>query len=361
MPRLSFLRAGIPVLIAAAAAALSTVGFAATGSGASQSASIAVIAIDANPQGNGPRTVGSTEDCVSAALDQPVDIDIVVPSPGVPVDRGIAAYQFSIMYDPAVVWIADDDSEMLLAQAAGSNVIPIADPKPDRNGVYQSWAVDFGPSGIEPAGSSETGPGVIARITLLPRSEGISTLTLSNVLVIGDASERISPESVQSGTIQVGEPCDEDSDGGDEDIQEEEEGSEEGQQTTPSPDSGDSAVAAATSLPAPDQDTDGDGLSDAQEQQLGTNPNKLDTDGDGYSDNDEIAQGSDPLDASSTPEASPPAEVPNGGGPPPPKGDISPWLIVAGLAATLGGASLLIAGKLTFRGLTRRDSSPDRD
>jgi hypothetical protein len=106
-----------------------------------------------------------------------------------------------------MIWITDDDSNMLLAQAPGSNVIPIADPRPDRNGVYVSWGVDFGPSGIETSGSSETGPGVIARLTLLPRSEGVSTLTLSDVLVIDDASERISLKSVQSATISVSQPC----------------------------------------------------------------------------------------------------------------------------------------------------------
>jgi hypothetical protein len=96
---------------------------------------------------------------------------------------------------------------MLLAQAAESNVIPIADPRPDKNGVYVSWGVDFGPSGIEPGGSSETGPGVLARITILPQSEGISTLTLRDVLFIDDASNRITLESVRSATISVGRPC----------------------------------------------------------------------------------------------------------------------------------------------------------
>ncbi|MDD5482365.1 MAG: hypothetical protein PHP98_01745 [Kiritimatiellae bacterium] len=48
-------------------------------------------------------------------------------------------------------------------------------------------------------------------------------------------------------------------------------------------------------------DSDGDGLSNAQEQQLGTNPALADTDGDGYSDGEEIAAGSDPLDPKSTP------------------------------------------------------------
>lgn len=42
------------------------------------------------------------------------------------------------------------------------------------------------------------------------------------------------------------------------------------------------------------KDTDGDGLTDAEEQLLGTNPTKVDTDGDGYKDGDEVKNGYDP-------------------------------------------------------------------
>jgi protein-disulfide isomerase len=41
-------------------------------------------------------------------------------------------------------------------------------------------------------------------------------------------------------------------------------------------------------------DTDGDGLSDAQEKVYGTDPNKTDTDGDGYSDGEEVKNGYNP-------------------------------------------------------------------
>ena len=205
--RLGAVLAAIPFVIVIGAAVLGLFGLPAVGTVAGPGTSIALLAIDGDPTGNSPRSVGSIEQCVSTSVGRPTQIDIVVPGPGVPAGRGISAYQFSLRYDPGSIWITDDDSNMLLAQAARSNVIPIADPRPDRNGVYESWGVDFGPSGIEPAGSSETGPGVIARITLLPQSVGVSTLTLSDVLVIDDASDRISLESVQSATIIVGQSC----------------------------------------------------------------------------------------------------------------------------------------------------------
>src|SRR5688500_11635891 len=49
----------------------------------------------------------------------------------------------------------------------------------------------------------------------------------------------------------------------------------------------------------PDVDSDGYGLSDKRERDLGTDPASLATDGDGVPDFDEIANGTDPLVADS--------------------------------------------------------------
>ena len=51
--------------------------------------------------------------------------------------------------------------------------------------------------------------------------------------------------------------------------------------------------------PGPGPDRDDDGLSDADEKALGTDPDVPDSDGDGYLDGDEVTEGSDPLDPDS--------------------------------------------------------------
>lgn len=51
----------------------------------------------------------------------------------------------------------------------------------------------------------------------------------------------------------------------------------------------------------PDEDNDGDGLTNKEEEDYGTDPNKYDTDEDGYSDGEEVSQGTDPNDPSSYP------------------------------------------------------------
>jgi len=54
-----------------------------------------------------------------------------------------------------------------------------------------------------------------------------------------------------------------------------------------------------TPLPRSGVDSDEDGLSDAQEEELGSDPQTTDTDGDGVFDGQEVADGSDPLSSSS--------------------------------------------------------------
>ena len=55
-------------------------------------------------------------------------------------------------------------------------------------------------------------------------------------------------------------------------------------------------------------DEDGDGLTNAQEQAIGTNPSNQDSDGDGYTDRWEVLNSTDPLDEDSFPATQPPPD-----------------------------------------------------
>ena len=83
--------------------------------------------------------------------------------------------------------------------------------------------------------------------------------------------------------------------------------------------SGDSTGAANVPLDPALADSDGDGLTDAQEQGMGTDPLLRDTDGDGVSDEEEVRAGTDPLTFSPpVPEPGPEGDTPAPTTPTPP-------------------------------------------
>ncbi len=171
------------------------------------------VALDVDPTGNSPRSVQQINGCRSIAVGESIEVDLVLPAPGVPAQAGLSAYQFTLFYDPELVWVTADSADMLMNQAPGSQIIPLSDPKPDRNGIYVSWAVDFGPTEVEPAGASEKGPGVLSRLTITAQKAGSTELQVSDVQLIDSASNPLAVAKVQPATLWVGQPCPGESDG----------------------------------------------------------------------------------------------------------------------------------------------------
>jgi hypothetical protein len=165
------------------------------------------VVLDMDVSGNGPRSVGSLESCISIAAERQVDIDIVVPPPGIPTDEGIAGFEFGFFYDAQLLSLAGQNVDLLLAQAPGSSVVPFSGPLPSETGDHELAVIDLGGSGIEPAGSSETGPGVLARMSLLPKATGIARIAVRNIRLATDSLEIVEITPAALGSIAVGVPC----------------------------------------------------------------------------------------------------------------------------------------------------------
>ncbi|HUF53543.1 MAG TPA: hypothetical protein VMR52_07190 [Dehalococcoidia bacterium] len=165
-----------------------------------------MVALDADPSGNTVRSVGDIDDCRSLEPGESGEIDIVIPSPGM-TGRGLSAYQFSLLYDRSLVSVTASAPAMLIEQAAASNVLYFSDPLPDTNGVYVSWAVDFGPTAEEPAGASEKGEGILARVTVTAKASGTTELRLSEVQLIDSESDPTPLAGTQNARLEIGQSC----------------------------------------------------------------------------------------------------------------------------------------------------------
>lgn len=171
---------------------------------------VVTIAVDVDVTGNGPRTVGTIENCarIDSSGTNELEIDIVLPDPGIPTDVGIKGYQANLLYDPAVVNVTAEDPNLLLSQAQGSLLLPLSDFLPDTDGDYLAAVADRGEQvQIQPEGSIETGPGVLSRITLTGVSKGTTDLTLTNVILVGIDNNPIPLRSVLSAAVSVDTAC----------------------------------------------------------------------------------------------------------------------------------------------------------
>jgi hypothetical protein len=165
------------------------------------------VAIDADVAGNIPRLAASIEECASAAVGSTVEVDIVVPEPGIPSDRGIAAFELEFYYDLNVIEVVAVDHNQLLRQAQGSALFPVGSELPNAGGELFAVVADLGKAGVEPAGTSEVGPGVISRLTVQVVGAGVTPLGLRGVDLRDDAGEPITIGEPRRGTLYSGAPC----------------------------------------------------------------------------------------------------------------------------------------------------------
>ena len=165
---------------------------------ASQS-SIGLIAVDVDTTGNTATSLGPTDTCVRIEPGASVVVDVVVDA--IPADRPLTAFQFDLLYDPAIVNVAANDPAMLLAANAGSDPYNVSESVPGSDGDFVVGILD---AGFSPG---ETGPGVLSRLTLTAVGSGVTSLSLAQILVLDNVNKEIPIRALAAALVAVGKDC----------------------------------------------------------------------------------------------------------------------------------------------------------
>lgn len=130
--------------------------------------------IDMDPSGNTPTTIGTIEPCARINRNgvqdadedgvDVVDLDITTGIVGIPVSNPVNAFEIYLNY-PAGGQIVAVATDLLLAANPGSVVTDLSETIPDTDQSFRVTALDTGH--ILGFTNAETGPGVLARISLV--------------------------------------------------------------------------------------------------------------------------------------------------------------------------------------------------
>ena len=243
------------LLISGAIVALAVIAFGAAGEVSNSASAQEVVdnlQIDLDTTGNTATSYPSAVDtCLEIGSGASQVIDIVVGPIGIPATTPLKSFQFSLAYNASVVNVSAVNTSQLLNANAGSSVFGASEATPGSDGSHTISALDISVS------TGETGPGIIARVTLQAVGTGTGPLTLElgtgGAALFTSGPTVIPITNVGSATIAVNSPgaCAGDADG------------------DGVPDSSDLCSGTATGA-----QVDGNGCSDAQ----------VDEDGDGVCD-----------------------------------------------------------------------------
>ena len=169
------------------------------GAQADHSASeVTLVAVDVNTSDNTATSLGALDSCVQIAANASVDVDIIVDA--IPADRPLTAFQFNLFYDPAIVNVTAVNHEMLLAANEFQPLAVLTNPVPDSDGDFLVAINDI-------TFNQESGPGVLARITLAAKGGGVSNLSAIHIDLRDDHNESIPVQSTGAANLAVGSAC----------------------------------------------------------------------------------------------------------------------------------------------------------
>lgn len=136
----------------------------------------AVLAIDANPAGSGPTTPGEIDPCVQVANGAAFDIDIQIRDV-----TSLLGWEAYLVYDRAALEITAKNVKMFQAADPNTNIIDGSEPLPDDDGRFLMAAA-------EAAQSSDSGSGVLARVSMRAKAPGMTSLDLPPIDVNSDGN-----------------------------------------------------------------------------------------------------------------------------------------------------------------------------
>jgi hypothetical protein len=105
-------------------------------------------------------------------------VDLVVDAvPAPPETNGMISFQVWIDYSPDILEVTSADYEFLLgATGSFSPIEAFGDDTPDTDGRFSASIVDAAVNDPANGDNVETGPGVLARITLTAKAQGVATV-----------------------------------------------------------------------------------------------------------------------------------------------------------------------------------------
>ncbi|GAG09065.1 unnamed protein product, partial [marine sediment metagenome] len=159
---------------------------------------IAEAGIDVDPTAtpeNTATSLGSIETCVEKGTNDIFTIDVYVNA--IPDEEPPIAFNFQLLYDPAIVNVTGSDVKMILGPDAGD----YSEPRPDSDGTFNA-------GGGLLSGVGSVGPGVLHRITLTAVGPGTSSLTFGPYFEVFDDENQVIPvDSISTATVVVDGAC----------------------------------------------------------------------------------------------------------------------------------------------------------
>ncbi len=141
-------------------------------------ATISLVAVDAIPEGNTATTLAAIDSCARVEPGAQAVVDLVVDT--IPADRPMIAFQMAVTYDPNLLEVTKYDQNMLLGAVGRYEPFQaFNDPVPDTDGKLDMGILDLASNDGDPKSNTESGRGVLVRVTFQAKAAGISTIAIT--------------------------------------------------------------------------------------------------------------------------------------------------------------------------------------